>query len=137
MEGCLIAPVRAEHVESVMGRVQWMGRVQFGASDKAFFEKLAVGLPVYLFPTKHPVPGAHPAAGQAFLVGTLAAVDASPDPSLRPDATASDTSWSVYWTVEAAPPTGPVPAIGDFRTAAGKPHATTPRRPLLAYLMNH
>jgi hypothetical protein len=135
---CLIAAVRAEHVESARGRAELMGRVQFGASDAAFFDKLVedekIGkLPVYLFPTKHNAPGNKQPSGRAFLKGVLDSVAPTPDPSLRPDATSSDTEWKVYWTVRIVPEAGERADIGDFKTASGKAHSSTPRRPLIAF----
>jgi len=113
MEECLVAAVRAEHVASLKGRAEHMGRVQLGASDAAMFSKLQSGigsLTVYLFPTTHKAPGTPDPPNYSLLSGVLDAISDEPDPSLRPDATSSDTDFKVYWTVRAQPKT----KLSDF-----------------------
>jgi hypothetical protein len=137
MQKCLIAPIRAEHVASAFGRAEHMGQVQFGSNDLGLFEKLRkdgqVGEPpVYLFPTKHKVAGTQPTPGRCFMRGILSAVSTTPSPELRPDAASSDNDFEIYWTVAEVTTTGDLTELGDFITSTEKPHATTPRRPIIA-----
>jgi hypothetical protein len=133
MPDCLIAPVRTEHLPSAFAVAEGKGKVQFGASDKALFDRLEGRkgtLPVFVFPAGPAVP-AYPRE-QVCMHGVLLGASETEDPEIRPVSTREDTPWPVYWTLGLSGTLARPLAITDFLTKDGARHQRTPRRPMIA-----